>query len=100
MKLVLLLVAAAFLPAALCADDLSASYRYSSVLFDQGDDRYELYWSFDRGAETIEFAVKVKTTGWVGFGLSPSGMMPGSDVVIGWVDASGTPFLNVSSQTF
>ena len=35
--------------------------------------------------EKIKFAVNVSTTGWVGFGLSPNGQTPGSDVVIGWV---------------
>ena len=34
---------------------------------------YELYWNFSTVDETIHFAVKVKTTGWVGFGISPNG---------------------------
>ena len=46
---------------------------------------YELYWNFNNDAETISFVVRVQTSGWVGFGLSPNGQMPDSDVVIGWV---------------
>ena len=57
---------------------------------------YYLYWSFDLVAETISFAVCVQTTGWCGVGLSPNGQMPGSDVVIGWVDESGDVTFHVS----
>ena len=46
--------------------------------------------------ETISFAVHVNTTGWVGFGLSPNGQMPNSDVVIGWVDRSGSVAFQVN----
>ena len=54
-----------------------------------------MYWSFDSEMETISFAVRVQTTGWIGFGLSPNGQMPGSDVIIGWVDDNGDSFFNV-----
>ena len=50
---------------------------------------YELYWNFDNDAENISFAVRVETTGWVGFGLSPNGQMPNSDMVVGWVTDDG-----------
>ena len=70
---------------ALGAHDLSEEYRFSADL----DPSYKLHWSFDLQAGTIAFAVNVSTTGWVGFGLSPNGQMPGSDVVIGWVRRNG-----------
>ena len=72
--------------------DLQAKYPFSSVLLDQGGQYYALYWNFTRTTESIYFAVNVSTTGWVGFGLSPNGQMPGSDVVIGWV-SNGQGFL-------
>ena len=78
--------------------DLSA-YPFSSVLRNDdssGEVVYQVYWDFDTEAETSAFAVRVRTAGWVGFGLSPNGGMIGSDVVIGWVDGSGTVFFNVS----
>ena len=53
---------------------------------------YTLYWTFDNDAGNITFAVRVRTTGWVGFGLSPNGQMPQSDVVIGWIDGAGNHF--------
>jgi len=66
------------------------SYRFNTTLYsDVSGGLYELYWNFNPEAGTIYFAVRVHTTGWVGLGLSPSGQMPSSDVVIGWVDNSG-----------
>ncbi len=85
----------AYASASLGAHDLTQDYRFFAKL-DQ-DGMYELFWSFDLDAETISFAVRVKTIGWVGFGLSPNGQMPGSDVVIGWVDDEGVEFFHVSS---
>ena len=73
---------------------LKDQYNFQAVLDREG--LYELYWSYDLEEETISFAVRVKTEGWVGFGLSPNGQMPGSDVVIGWVDNQGNAYLHVS----
>ena len=49
--------------------------------------QYRLCWncSFDERGGDFLFATIVNTTGWVGFGLSPDGNMPGSDVVIGFL---------------
>ena len=77
----------AHLQTTLGARDLSANYRFSATLDPNG--QYQLYWNYNLTAGTILFAVRVQTTGWVGFGLSPNGQMPGSDVVIGWVDSNG-----------
>ena len=72
------------------SDDLSY-YQFSATL---SEDYYTLYWNFSAETNRTWFAVEVQTTGWVGFGLSPNGQMPQSDVVIGWVDD------NNSSQTY
>ena len=67
-------------------DDISSKYSYSAIVSNEigrGDD-YQLYWSVDKEKETISFAVRVRTTGWVGLGISPTGDMVNSDVVIGW----------------
>ena len=71
--------------------NLSAEYSFSVALHDD----YTLYWSYDLSEETISFAVRVRTEGWVGFGLSPTGQMPGSDVVIGWVDGQENTIFHV-----
>ena len=79
-----------------CAHDLSETYPFKVTLNTaENGGLYELYWTFDNAAETISFAVRVQTTGWVGFGISPNGQMPNSDVVIGWVD-NGQTFFHVS----
>ena len=49
---------------------------------------YDLHWSV-QDDENITFAVRVKTTGWIGFGLSMNGNFFGSDVIMGWIDDNG-----------
>ena len=78
--------------------DLEQNYNYNAILDDEG--KYILYWNFDLEQETITFAVRVRTTGWIGFGLSPNGQMPLSDVIIGWVDGSGQNSFHVSSVKY
>ena len=76
---------------ATCSHNLDEEYRFSAIL----DDGYTLHWNFDLEEQTISFAVNVSTTGWVGFGLSPNGQMPQSDVIIGWVDNDGNTQFHV-----
>ena len=75
--------------------DAQLSEKYDFFANLDGEGMYDLYWRSDLVAETISFAVHVNTTGWVGFGLSPNGQMPDSDVVIGWVDGNGAVTFNV-----
>ena len=76
------------------AQELDQRYNFSRSL--DGEGKYTLYWDYDLEREKIMFAACVQTTGWIGFGLSPNGQMPNSDVVIGWVDDSGQNFFHVS----
>ena len=75
--------------------ELSSKYPFQKVLFDDLGQFYGLYWNYSIAARTIHFAVNVSTTGWVGFGVSPDGQMPGSDVIIGWVAADGRTYFHV-----
>ena len=68
-----------------------AKYNFRKVLHPQ----YTLYWNYNPTDSNLTFAVRVQTTGWVGFGISPNGGMVGSDVVIGWVQ-DGRSYFNVS----
>ena len=99
MKLVILLLCSLILCASASPVDLGAKYPFSVVLLDQDGQYYSLHWNFTRSTEAIYFAVNVSTTGWVGFGLSPNGQMPGSDVVIGWVSDQGNAYFKVSFWT-
>lgn len=74
--------------------NLSANYDFSVTL---KEDKFWLYWSFNKTTQNISFAVRANTTGWVGFALSPDGHMPGSDIVMGWIDNSGMHHFYVRS---
>ena len=91
-----LLVSCAFGLSAAAHIDLQ-SYPFSFVLHDEAGLFYVLHWNVN--SETINFAVNVSTTGWVGFGVSPNGQMPGSDVVIGWVSSEGETYFHVSTTS-
>ena len=86
------------LPAALKAQDIESRYPFSATLRQDGatgEDVYKLYWNFDADEEIVYFAVRVRTNGWVGLGISPNGGMVNSDVVIGWVTDDGMAVLQV-----
>ena len=76
-------------------NELAEQYTYT-VQLDTGG-RYTIFYSYDKELSLLRIAVLVQTTGWIGLGISPNGQMPGSDVVIGWVDNNGTAFLQVTS---
>ncbi|PSN48992.1 MOXD1 2 protein [Blattella germanica] len=57
------------------------------------DPNYTVFWT--PGQEDITFEVQVRTLGYVGFGFSEDGKMPGADLVVGWVK-DGTVFFQVS----
>jgi hypothetical protein len=58
--------------------------RYPNHVVMDEDGLYNLYWDVDKVNYILHAAVEVKTTGWVGFGVSPQGM-EGADVLIAWV---------------
>ncbi|XP_069506524.1 putative DBH-like monooxygenase protein 2 isoform X2 [Ambystoma mexicanum] len=66
-----------------------ADLRFSQVLDTKGS--VLLRWDFNTNLEEITFELQVKTTGWVGFGLSPGGGMAGADIVIGGINPSMNP---------
>lgn len=74
-------------------EDLADRYSNYKLL---SSPSYELYWSVDEPTGNLSLAVRVNTTGWVGFGVSPNGGMPNSDVVMGWVEDDGTVVFQVS----
>ena len=63
--------------------------------YDQG--RFLLRWTFHDQNDTITFHIRVKTTGWVGFGfadIAPNNMQD-YDVIVGGFN-NGQGYLNVS----
>src|SRR5688572_31726597 len=66
--------------------------QHRSEILDDGN--YVVDWYIDYEATRVDFTVTVKTTGFVGFGLSPNGGMTGADIVIGGV-RDGEPYFSV-----
>ncbi|XP_054708790.1 DBH-like monooxygenase protein 1 homolog [Uloborus diversus] len=73
-----------------CFCFVNANDYYHEVL--DRHNHYHLYWRVDKLNEKIIFRVEVLTRGYVALGFSPNGGMPGSDIVIGWVQ-NGKVFL-------
>lgn len=59
------------------------------------DGIYEVHWTVDFAAEEVTFFVTAKTKGFVGFGISYTGSMQYSDIVIGGVFENGTTYFSV-----
>lgn len=57
--------------------------------------KFVVEWETDLDNDTITFEVTAATTGFVGFGLSPSGGMQGSDIIVGGIDPNGNSYFSV-----
>ena len=76
-----------------CTGDIVPSEDFTHSFPLAGDDIYHLFWKYDK--DYITFEVHVKTKGYVGFGISASGGMKDSDVIIGWI-SDGKTYFDVS----
>ncbi|CAF1307283.1 unnamed protein product [Rotaria sordida] len=65
-------------------------YNYSTSLEVNVSD---LWWNIDETSQEIIFELHVKTTGWIGLGISRAGGMAGADIALGWVDQTGTAYI-------
>lgn len=57
---------------------------------------YEVDWTVDFDTQIIQFLVTTMTKGYVGLGISYTGSMQYSDIVIGGVFENGTTYFSVS----
>ena len=73
-----------------CVDSLSRQE------VDLAINRYTFGWEVDGARNMITFDVKVKTLGFVGFGIASKANMDGADIVIGGVFQNGTSYFTVS----
>jgi hypothetical protein len=73
----------------------SESYTHVVDADQTNPGQYMLYWKLI-GSDEIQFEVHCKSTGWVGFGLSPNSGMAGADIAIGWV-ANNRAYLKVKT---
>lgn len=68
------------------AQDPDLSDRFNSYFRLNESPLFELYWSVNITGNRIACAVRARTNGWVGFGISPDGRMLDSDVIMAFVD--------------
>ena len=67
---------------------VSKEFNHRLQLDSEG--KYIVHWKFN--TTHITFEVHVETRGYIGFGISPNGMMAPSDVIVGWVKNGQTHF--------
>ncbi|XP_074009979.1 putative DBH-like monooxygenase protein 2 [Numenius arquata] len=80
-----------FLPCFCSGQPAPPPLRFS-VFLDPSNMAY-LRWDHDE-QEMMSFELQVRTTGWVAFGFSPHGELPGSDIVIGGVFPNGSIYFS------
>ena len=81
---------------ALLVSYAKGSYVFSNSIVAAGGD-YNVSYNFNASADTLEFLVEVRTTGWVGFGfaLTAPNNMRNYDVAVGGVLSNGSGYLAV-----
>ena len=74
-----------------------SSYVFSNTIVLDSKGNYNVSYNFNESADTLEFLMEVRTTGWVGFGfaLNAPNNMVGYDVAIGGVLNNGTGYIKV-----
>lgn len=74
---------------------MSSDVVSDRIVLDGG--RYNVSHSFNESADTLEFLVEVRATGWVGFGfaLQAPNNMQNYDVAVGGVLSNGEGYLQV-----
>ena len=76
------------------AGDPELLTRYPNFLV-LSSNTYELYWKYTAESSRLDIAVRARTTGWVGFGVSERGNMVNADIAVGWVPDQGDVQLQV-----
>ena len=75
-----------------------STYMFSNTIVVHNGN-YNVSYHYNESADTLEFLVEVRTTGWVGFGFAlnaPTGMQ-NYDVAVGGVLSNGSGYLKVRS---
>ncbi|XP_025932744.1 putative DBH-like monooxygenase protein 2 [Apteryx rowi] len=80
-----------FIPCLCSGQPAPPLLRFSSFL--GPSNMVYLRWDLDE-QEMMTFELQVHTTGWVAFGFSPHGELPGSDIVIGGIFPNGSIYFS------
>lgn len=86
-----------YLLALFVANAKCSSYVFSNTIVLDNQGNYNVSYNFNESADTLEFMVEVRATGWVGFGfaLNAPNSMNGYDVAVGGVLSNGTGYIKV-----
>lgn len=77
----------------------SEDYTHFVIIDELDPSQGVLFWQ-RVGTNRIQFEFHCKSTGWIGFGISPDGSMSGADIAISWVeDSTGKPHLKDTYTT-
>jgi hypothetical protein len=76
----------------------SEDYTHSAIVDEYDEQQFQFFWKL-LNKDEIQFELHCRSTGWVGFGLSPNGGMTGADIAIGWVDNAGKAHLKDTHAT-
>ncbi|NXP03909.1 MOXD2 protein, partial [Thinocorus orbignyianus] len=80
-----------FLPCFCSGQPAPPLLRFSTFL----DPSVYFCWDHDE-QEMMSFELQVHTTGWVAFGFSAHGELPGCDIVIGGIFPNGSIYFSIS----
>ncbi|NXM24906.1 MOXD2 protein, partial [Oxyruncus cristatus] len=82
-----------FLPCFCPGQPAAPLLRFSTFL--DPSNMTHLHWDHNE-QELMTSELQIHTTGWVAFGFSPCGELPGSDIVVGGVFPNGSTYFSVS----
>merc|ERR1719491_823423 len=72
------------------AQSIDAWYdRFEYNTFVDSDEMFQVFWTPNEAACTVEFGLAVETDSYAALGISESGGMGGSDIVMGWITDDG-----------
>jgi hypothetical protein len=69
--------------------------EFTQVRHEVFSPNYSVNWLIDYDLQKVQFNVFVRTEGFVGFGVSPTGGMTGADILIAGIYPNGTAYYSV-----
>lgn len=68
-------------------DEWYDHFEYNSFI--DADAMFQVFWTPNEQSCTVEFGIAVETDSYAAFGISDSGGMTGSDIIMGWITEEG-----------
>ena len=68
-------------------EDWYAHFEYNTFI--DSDAVFQVFWTPDEASCSVEFGLAVETDSYAALGISESGGMTGSDIIMGWITEDG-----------